>query len=127
LDALFGSIVEQARHTTLVFGDRFPFLYLAHDYDLSCYAAFPGCSTATEPSAQTVARLIDVVRAEGIPVIFYTELSNQRLAKAIASETGAKVLPLNSCHNITALDFANGETYLSLMRVNAENLKAALS
>ena len=126
LDATLCSVVGQARHTTLVFGDRFPFLYLAHDLGLTCYAAFPGCSTASEPSAQTVARLIDVVRAEQIQVIFFIELSDRRLADAVARETGAQVLPLNSCHNSSVWDFENGETYISLMRANAENLKAAL-
>ena len=127
LDTLFRNTVEAGDRTTLIFGDRFPFLYLATEYGLQCYAAFPGCSSATEPSARTVASLIDIVNEKQIPVVFYIELSNHGLADVIAQETGAQALMLHSCHNISAQDFAKGETYISLMKNNAENLKVALS
>ena len=126
LDAGFKEVLGQARRSTLVFGDRFPFYYFTEEYGLHSYAAFPGCSTATEPSAQTVASLIDIVRAEGIPVVFYLELSDHRLADVIAQETEAQALLLHSCHNISRLDYENGETYVSLMEKNIENLRVAL-
>jgi zinc transport system substrate-binding protein len=126
LDARFKDIVAQGQRTELVFGDRFPFRYFADEYGLTCYAAFPGCSTATEASAQTVAALIDVVRRDSIPVVFYRELSNPGIAEAIAEETGAQALLLHSCHNISQADFAAGETYLSIMEGNAESLRVAL-
>ena len=127
LDVLIQGIVTDAKRATLIFGDRFPFTYFAADYGLECRAAFPGCSSATEASARTVALLIDNVRQEGIPAVFYIELSNHRIATTIANETGTQALLMNSCHNISAQDFTNGETYLSLMRKNAENLKVALN
>jgi zinc transport system substrate-binding protein len=126
LDAQFKEIVAQGARATLVFGDRFPFRYFADEYGLTCYAAFPGCSTATEASAQTVAALIDVVKAENIPVVFYRELSNPKMAEAIAAETGTRALLLHSCHNISQADFDAGETYLSIMERNADNLRIAL-
>ena len=127
LDSMFKKIVAEGKSRPLVFGDRFPFFYFADEYGLRCYAAFPGCSTATEPSARTIALLIDLVKAEHIPVVFYLEMSNQRLADTIAEETGAKTLLLHSCHTVSRQDFESGETYVSLMRKNAQNLKAALS
>ena len=77
------------REKPMVFADRFPLRYFAEAYGLDYYAAYPGCADAAEPSAATVAFLIDKVRAEGIPVVFTIELSNGRLADTICEATGA--------------------------------------
>ncbi len=127
LDAAFSSITFSAKRRIVVFGDRFPFRYFTDRYGLEYYAAFPGCSTETEPSAATVAFLIDKIRAEHIPVVFHIELSNERMANTIASETGAKKLLLHSCHNLSKADFDKGASYLSLMNRNVEALREALN
>jgi zinc transport system substrate-binding protein len=126
LDAAFKDTVSGAKRKTIVFADRFPFRYFTDAYGLSYFAAFPGCSTETEPSAATVAFLIDKIRAEKIPVVFHLELSNQRMADTISEETGAKKLLLHACHNISKKDFDAGLGYLDLMRRNVENLREAL-
>ena len=59
LNGDFKSMVDGAARKTVVFGDRFPFLYLAKEYGLDYYAAFPGCASNTEASAATVAFLIN--------------------------------------------------------------------
>ena len=126
LDAAFAEVAAQAVRHTIVFGDRFPFRYLAHAYGLTYYAAFPGCSTETQASPATIARLIETVRAEGIPVIFTIEFSNQQIANVIAEDTGARILELHSAHNLSHADFAAGVTYLDLMWRNVEHLREAL-
>ena len=126
LDAAFAELVSGAKRNTFVFADRFPFRYFADAYGLTYFAAFPGCSTETEPSAATVAFLIDKIRAEKIPVVFHIELSNERMANTISGETGAKKLLLHSCHNITKKDFDSGLSYLEIMKGNVANLKEAL-
>lgn len=126
LDGIFREVVDSAPHKTLIFGDRFPFRYLADAYGLKYFAAFPGCSTETEASAATVAFLIDKVKDENIPAVFHVELSNQKMANTISEATGAKVLLLHACHNITKAEFERGVTYLDLMHQNAENMKEAL-
>ncbi len=78
------------------------------------------------PSAATVAFLIDRVNAEQIPVVFYIELSNERMADTICEATGAKKLLFHSCHNVSKSDFDGGATYVSLMRQNVDNLKEAV-
>ena len=90
LDAEFQDVVEHAARKTVVFADRFPLRYFADAYGLDYYAAYPGCADAAEPSAATVAFLIDKVRAEGIPVVFTIELSNGKLADTICEATDAK-------------------------------------
>ena len=126
LDKEFQAVVDGARRKTIVFGDRFPFRYFADRYGLSYYAAFPGCSTETEPSAATVAFLINKIKVENIPVIFHIELSNEKMADAISEAAGAKKLLLHSAHNISKKDFERGVTYADIMRGNITNLREAL-
>jgi zinc transport system substrate-binding protein len=126
LDEALRDVVEESTRNTIVFGDRFPFRYLADTYGLEYYAAFPGCSTETEASAATVAFLVDKIKDEGIPVVFYIELSNEKMANAISEATGAKPMLLHACHNISKEDFDNGATYLELMNKNVEALREAL-
>ena len=126
LDREFKNIVANGNRKVVVFGDRFPLRYFMDAYGLDYFAAFPGCAHDTEPSASTVAFLIDKVRKEKIPVVFHIELSNEKIAKAIASATGAKILQFNTCHNVPRDDFNKGVTYVSLMQENAKVLKEAL-
>ncbi|MGN0470748.1 MAG: metal ABC transporter substrate-binding protein [Acutalibacteraceae bacterium] len=127
LDSKFQNIVDNAKRKTIIFGDRFPMRYFADEYGLKYYAAFPGCSSETEPSAATVSFLIDKVKAEKIPVVFSIEFSNGKVADTICEDTGAKKLTFHSCHNVTQEQFDSGVTYIDLMNQNAENIKEALS
>ena len=127
LDKKIFDTVKQAKRNTVIFADRFPFLYFAKEYSLHYSAAFPGCSSEAEPSAATVKYLIDKVKNENIPAVFTIEFSNEAIANAIKDETGCKILSFHSCHNVTKQDFKNGITYLDLMNQNLENLKEALN
>jgi zinc transport system substrate-binding protein len=127
LDAVFSELVADAERNTIVFADRFPFRYFADAYGLEYFAAFPGCSTETEPSAATVRFLINKIRSEQIPVVFHIELSNERMADTISGETGARKLLLHACHNLTKQDFDSGLGYLDFMSRNVENLRKALN
>lgn len=127
LDARLTEITAQAARRTLIFGDRFPFRYLTHDYGLTAYAAYPGCAAEGEPAPATVATLIERIKAEQIPAVFTIEFSRGEVADAIAAETGAVRLELHSCHNLSPADFAAGVTYLDLMYRNADALAEALN
>ena len=127
LDAEFRDVVDNAGRSLVVFGDRFPFRYFADEYGLDYYAAFPGCASDTEPSAATMAFLINKVKEEEIPAVLKMELSNENIANAIAEATGTEVRTFYSCHNLTAEEFEDGETYLSMMQKNVETLKEVLN
>lgn len=126
LDKSFESVVNAKKRDTLVFGDRFPFLYFVSDYDLGYECAFPGCSHETEPSTAVVSHLIDFTRENNIPVVFYLELSNGKIAQIISEDSSAKTMQFSSCHNVTKEDFENGATYISVMKQNLKALKEAL-
>lgn len=127
LDEEFRDVVKGAERKLLIFGDRFPFRYFADEYGLDYYAAFPGCAGDTEPSAATMAFLIDKVKEENVPAVLKMELSNDDIAAAIAEATGTEVKIFYSCHNLSAEDFENGETYLSMMQKNVRTLKEVLN
>ena len=126
LDREFRQVIKNSGKHTLVFADRFPMRYFALEYGLDCYAAFPGCSSETEPSAKTVAYLIDRVREDKIPAVLYMEFSNQKMADVICEDTGCKKLPFYSAHSVSAEQFRQGVSYLDLMRINLNSLKEAL-
>ena len=126
LDREFRQVIKNSGKHTLVFADRFPMRYFALEYGLDCYAAFPGCSSETEPSAKTVAYLIDRVREDKIPAVLYMKFSNQKMADVICEDTGCKKLPFYSAHSVSAEQFEQGVSYLDLMRINLNSLKEAL-
>ena len=136
LDGEYLSMAASAARKTILFGDRFPFRYLAEELGLTCYAAFSGCSAESEPSAATIAFLIDKAADEKLPVVFRIEFSNGNIARAVSEaaqvrikgQTGRiRVLQLHSCHNVTRDEYTSGATCLSLMRGNLEALRQALN
>ncbi len=127
LDKAFRDAVETGNGKTVVFGDRFPFLYLATEYGFDYKAAFSGCSELTEPDARTVSELIEMVRAENVPVVFYVEFSNHTICDTICGETGAEAKLFHSVHNLTKAEFESGASYIGIMTENAAALKEALS
>lgn len=126
LDNEFRTIVENAKTNEIIFADKFPLQYFAKEYGLKYYAAFPGCGSDMEPSAKTIAFLVDKIKEDNIKAVFYLELSSHIVADAIETDTGAKPLQFNSCHNITQKQFDSGVTYVDLMKKNVNNLKIAL-
>ena len=126
LDQEFRNVADGADLDLIVMADKFPLRYFADTYGLRYRAAFSGCASDTEPSAKTIAYLIDKVREEQIPAVYYLELSSHRVAEIISEETGAKPLLFHSCHNVTRREFDNGVTYLELMEQNVVNLRKGL-
>ncbi len=122
----FLQVMEGRRQDRIIVGDKFPFRYFADTYDLSYRAAFSGCGGEAEPSARTIAYLIEQVREYKLPAVYYLELSSHRVAEIIGEETGAKPLLFHSCHNVTRREFDEGITYLQLMEQNVNNLKIGL-
>ena len=129
LDGEYTKAMDAAAAKTLLFGDRFPFRYLADDYQLSYYAAFSGCSAETEASFATIVFLTGKLNELGLHSVMVTESADQSIAKTVIQNSAAKnqdILVLNSMQSVTAGDVAGGTTYLSLMESNLEALKNAV-
>lgn len=126
LDNEFRAMTENAPRKEIVVGDKFPFRYLVHEYNINYHSAFPSCSGEAEPSASKISELTDLVKKDNIPVVFYTEFSNKQVANVICESTDAKPILLHSCHNVSKTDFDAGITYYDLMKQNLNALKEAL-
>lgn len=130
LDSEYQKAVDGATNKTLLFGDRFPFLYMVNDYGLNYYAAFSGCSAETEASFETISFLADKVNELGLKCIFQIEGSQHKIAQTIAENSNDKnqeILTINSLQSVTSKDAEAGMTYLSVMKDNLEVLKKALN
>lgn len=131
LDKDIRQVTEHAGEKYLAFADRFPLRYFVEEYGLDYTAAFAGCSSDTEPSAETITYLTRQVRKRRLPVVLKIELTSDKVAKAVAeaASTGehkVKVETFYTCHNVTKQQFDRGETYLSLMEKNVGVLRDAL-
>lgn len=123
LDREFSETAAQMNSRVLCHGGRFSMTYFARRYGLEIIAAFDSCSSQAEPSAARVAEMITQMRSQGLPAVFFEELTQPKVAQVISRETGAEMLLLHTCHNVSQKELEEGATYLSLMRGNLENLK----
>ena len=129
LDAAYTDLIESAERKTLLFGDRFPFLYLTHDYELEYHAAFPGCSAETEASFATISFLAGKLDELALPAVLTIDGSDQKIAKTIIENSAmkdAEILTLDSMQSVTDAEITAGVSYLSIMEDNLAVLKKAL-
>lgn len=129
LDAQYKDAIAKAPVKTVLFGDRFPFRYLADDYGLTYFAAFKGCSAETEASFETVAFLARKTEELKLPAVLAIEGRQHKLAQTIADNTKSrnqKILTMNSMQSVTEDEVKNGASYLKVMEANLKVLKEAL-
>lgn len=129
LDARYATAVAEAPKKALVFGDRFPFAYLAKDYGIECYAAFSGCSAECEASFETVVFLAGKLDELDLPAVLKIDGSDGKIAERVRQTSNnpeRKILALDSLQTAASEDVRKGVTYLSVMENNLEVLKAAL-
>lgn len=124
LDEEFKSI--SGENKVIVHGGRASMTYFAKRYGFTFISAVDSCSSYSEPSASKLTYMINYVRQNGVKAVFYEEMTEPKFAKVISEETGAEILLLHTCHNLSKDEFERGETYVSLMKQNAVNLKKAL-
>jgi zinc/manganese transport system substrate-binding protein len=101
------------------------FGYFADAYGIS-FLAPQGVSTDTEPSARDVAAIITQIKKQKIPAIFLENISDPRLMRRIAAETGAKIGETLYSDSLTEENGA-APTYIAMVRHNIKALTSALS
>lgn len=103
------------------------FSYFAKEYGFAVpQSVLAGLSTnTTEPSAGEVAKIIQDIKASGVPAIFAENIRNPQLITQIANEAGVKLAP--ALFTDALGKSADGTTYLEMMHYNVntivENLK----
>jgi zinc/manganese transport system substrate-binding protein len=100
------------------------FGYLSEAYQIK-FLAPQGLSTESEPSAQEVVRLIKDIQKHGIGVVFIENITNERLIRHIAEETGVII---GGMLYSDALSEKNqpAATYIDLMKTNIQLLKSGM-
>ncbi|WP_292529654.1 metal ABC transporter substrate-binding protein [Methylocystis sp.] len=101
------------------------FEYFAARYGIE-FLAPQGMSTEADVSARDVAKIIDAVKTHKVAAVFIENIADPRLAKRIASETGAR---MGGVLYSDALSDAKGDgaTYIDMMRHNVKQLAKALA
>lgn len=100
------------------------FGYFAAEYGVQ-FIAPVGVSTETEPSARDIAAIIGQIKAERIPAVFLENISDDRLIRRIAAETGAKVGGTLISDGLTG-EKGPAPTYIDMVRHNIKVLTSAL-
>jgi zinc/manganese transport system substrate-binding protein len=100
------------------------FGYFAAEYGVQFIAPL-GVSTETEPSARDIAAIIGQIKAQKIPAVFLENISDDRLIRRIAAETGAKVGGTLISDGLTG-EKGPAPTYIDMVRHNIKALTSAL-
>ena len=115
--------IPQERRKVISTHDAFG--YFAAEYGVQFIAPL-GVSTETEPSARDIATIIGQIRAQKIPAVFLENISDDRLIRRIAAETGSKVGGTLISDGLTG-EKGPAPTYIDMVRHNIKALTSALS
>lgn len=126
IDISMRDMLSKTDNRLLVFGGHNSMHYFAKEYGLEIITAYNSGMIDADPSVKTISNIIDTVKKYNIPVIYYEELIDPKVAKSISQDTGANILLLHTAHNVSKSDFGNGLTYTEIMYNNIENLRVGL-
>lgn len=101
------------------------FGYFAAAYGIK-FIAPQGVSTESEPSARDIAAIISQIRKQKIPAVFLENVSDPRLMRRIAAETGANIGGTLYSDSLTD-EKGPAPTYIDMVRHNIKALTSALS
>lgn len=129
LAALHGEIAAQVAtvpaERRVVVTNHLALNYFTQRYGLDLVGVvIPGGSTSAEPSVQDVLTLIDTVKDAGVRAIFTETTVSDSLARQVADESGAQIVPLYT-GSLSASD-GPAATYMAYMRFNAAQIADAL-
>src|SRR4051812_9165949 len=101
------------------------FGYFAAAYGIE-FIAPQGVSTDSEPSAKDIAVIITQLRISKTPAVFLENISDPRLMRRIAADTGARIGGTLYSDSLTA-ENGDAPTYIELVRHNIKALTSALT
>lgn len=102
------------------------FGHFATRYGLSIQSVYTEFAPNAEPSPKQLHTFITSIKKLSIPVVYYEELIDPKIARLISEETGAQILLLNGAHNVSKQELHEGITYLDIMHHNLSVLKKGL-
>ena len=124
LDNMYKDTLSSCKLNTIVVNHN-AFSYLSSRYGFEV-EALSGLSPEAEPSAKTMASLIEHVEEHKLKTIFFESFVNDKAIKSIANEAKVGVDVLQPLGNITADEAAKKLSYEDIMRKNLEKISKAL-
>ncbi len=104
------------------------FGYFADRYDFEIVGTvIPSGSTTDGANAGDLARLAQLIREEGVPAIFSDTSAGEGLAGTLADEVGGDVAVVELFTESLGQDGSGGETYVEMIRANAQSIAGALA
>ena len=100
--------------------------HLAEDYGLR-QLSVAGISAEAEPTPGDLQRLITTVKREKVRYVFFETLTDPKIAKLVAQETGAQTAVLDPLEGLDEEGRKQGLDYLKIMEQNIANLQRALN
>ena len=100
------------------------FGYFANLYGFAVVGVVLSVTTDVEPSAGDLADLVHEVEENNVPAVFGETTVSERLAKAVASESGAELVRLYS--GSLGPDGSGAATYIEMIRTNVGRIVEAL-
>ena len=98
--------------------------YFANRYGFEVVGVILSITTEVEPSAEDLADLVDKVRDNEVPAVFGETTVSERLAAAVARESGAKLVRLYS--GSLGTQGSGAETFVKMTRTNVERIAEGL-
>jgi zinc/manganese transport system substrate-binding protein len=117
-----GKIPESRRK---VISTHDAFGYFASAYGIKFIAPL-GVSTESEASARDIAGIITQIKTAKIPAVFLENISDPRLIRQIATETGARIGGTLYSDSLTG-EKGDAPTYIDMVRHNIRALTSALA
>jgi zinc/manganese transport system substrate-binding protein len=115
--------IPPGRRQIITTHDAFGYFGTAYGFR---FIAPEGVSTETEASARDVAKIIRQIKAQKIPAVFLENVTDPRLVRSIAAESGATVGGTLYSDALSPPD-GPASTYIDMMRNNVRELSAALA
>ena len=99
--------------------------YFAKLYDFEVIGVILSITTEVEPSPEDLVDLVEEVRRYQVPAVFGETTVSDRLAQAVATESGAEFVRLYS--GSLGGDGSGAATYVEMIRANVERIAEALN
>ena len=102
------------------------FQYYSRAYGLGSAGSLIGISTEEQPSAQTVQKLVESVKAAGVPAIFAETTINPQLIRTVAEEAGVKLAAQQLYSDSIGAAGSEADSYVKMMSANTRAIVEAL-
>lgn len=124
LDQQYQKSLSHCQQTD-IFTSHQAFAYLAKRYNFKSNS-ITGLSPNEEPSPQTMADLVNLIKEKKVKYVLTETLVSTKLSDTLAEEAKVTTLVFNPLEGLTPNDLKDGQDYFSIQQQNIKNISTAL-